>query len=520
VANAAEAALERGLPVDWLAAVRHALDHVTAGLKPPKRDFRETIMGVAAVTAAMSDHAAGREARPGRAVVARELGISERTVTRSWRALEARGLLIPTGDGRHLDPQERAQLVDERAERNTKRAAAGLPPLPDRGPRWAARANWTLGLPVWLRELDLADLTRCEGAATAALSALTAGGRTDRQRVLAHRRPEAKSVTPSPKGLRFGSFLPVRRTKTPSRPDGREEHKGAASRPSPAKRTRPGIVGHFGSKGPFEAYELARELALGVAVPMLRGLPGWRVRVLARGLGERGLAHWTVADIVDRVEQTIRAGWALPAVVIDPVALLLSRLNGAVPAAPPAQRRLAEQAAATAAQRERQAAARVAAAEQAAAAVPAAAVPVYVAARAGLPSPRLQPSPPPPVAPAPAPPSSQPDPSLRGIALARAVLAAAAARREATPAAPAAALLPPPLVPTVSTAASSPAPVGLAQARTRAQLRPPGQCVMCDSTGPDVRRRATTTGAPLVACDQHAAWLAGNDQPNRKERTP
>jgi hypothetical protein len=146
-------------------------------------------------------------------------------------------------------------------------------------------------------------------------------------------------------------------------------------------------------------------------------------------------------------------------------------------------------------------------------------VPEYLAARAELPSPRPQPIPPQPVAPctATAPPAASS--SLRGAALARAVLDAAAARRAAQ-ATPAAAPLPPLPEPTAPTAASSPALVGLAQARTRAQLRPPGQCVTCGSTGPDVRRRATTTGTPLTACDQHAAWLAGDDQPDRKEPTP
>lgn len=541
-AEAAELALRRGRPAEALALMLYGIDH--QGPTHPsgrvgRRDHRDRLAATATLLVAMGNHSSGRRARPGRTVAAEILGTSERSISRYCAELEALGTIKRApGSGRLRGGVER-----EAAERAAADAAAGQPvsaPPPgvdaaelaaDGKPdRRANRAEWDVIVPRWAGDVTAAELAPYVAEARRRLAELarirpsvpprqprwadrppTAPGPTGPQgstgpgrpgRLGTRPRSHPLTVTLSPGGLGVGLYVPVRRTKT-SRPDGRERHKGAASRPSPTKGTRPRKVGHFGSGRPLVAYPLARELALSVAVPMLRGLPHEQVCQLAAGLGRRGLAHWTAADVAEHIEQAARAGRPIPAVICAPVSWTLSRLDGADPAAPPAQQRRAEQAAAAAALRERQAAARAAAAEQAAAAVPGAAVPAYVAARAELPSPRPQP-----VAPAAAPSSSPAGPSLRGAALARAVLDAAHARR-ANPAEPAAAALPALPEPVAPAAASSPAPAGLAQARTRAQLRPPGQCVTCGSTGPDVRRRATTTGAPLTACDQHAAWITG-----------
>lgn len=543
-AAAAALALDRGRPAETLAVALYAIDRRRAARpsgRAGRRDHADRLGTMAALLVAMGDHRSGRRARPGRAAAADILDRCERGISRYCAELEALGVVRRVaGSGRLRGGPER-----EAAEREAAAGAAGQPvddPRPDvdaaalaadgKPNRRANRAEWDVIVPAWARDVTdaelapyvaearrrLAELARTRSPMPARTSPAarppagpgptgpqgsTGPGRPGPGRLGRRPRTHPLTVTLSPGGLGVGLYVPVRRTKI-SRPAGREDRKGAASRPSPTKRIRPEKVGHFGSGRPLQAYPLARELALGAAVPILRGLRHEQVCQLASGLDRRGLAHWTVADVAAHIDQAARAGRPIPALIAYPVAWTLARLDDADPAAPPDQLRRAAQLAAAAEQRTRQAEARTAAAERAAAAVPAAAVPEYVTARAELPRPRPAP---------PAAPPSSPAPALRGAALARAELAAARARR----ATPAAAAEPVPQPPPTAPPRPRPAPVGLAQARTRAQLRPAGQCVTCGSTGPDVRLRATTTGAPLTTCDQHAAWIAGDD-PTRARR--
>lgn len=319
--RAATAAMTR-YPAAWMTVV-----HCAATRAGMRRDGIAGLLAVAAVTASMSVHTSGRDAAPGRDVVAHALGITPQAVTRQWGRLRQLGVLRRGDVGAHLTADERDRLTAEHhaelAERNADREARGLKPITDRGPRWTRRASWDLVFPASVRSWSVEDLAPHLPPALSALAAL------------AGQAAGSVSDTPSCSLVFVLSYVPVSGDRSTSG----QGSKDVASRRAPARKSR--ACSRAGVSP--EALILARELATG-PVPWLRRVP---YGVIGRKLDQLGLSGWTVADVVAAINARLAAtGRRLPARMDRPVGYLAWCLADADPAAPPAQldraRRVAE----------------------------------------------------------------------------------------------------------------------------------------------------------------------------------
>jgi len=336
VARQARAAARHGRAVEWLAAAMYGLDRY----RPPgarRADARHHVALVAAAAAAVADFGTGRHSMPGLQDTAAQTGLSERTVTRHWAVLARLGLLRLDERGRWLLAGERAELEADPDERN----------------RWRNRAEWTLLVPSWVREVGDAELAPWLARARAVLGMIV-----DPDAPATHDHPppaaDPGSVYP-PSGYELVSYLPVqrstfsqraaaahrrrhRRARPPGRPGGRAEA-GAASRPSPTRRVR-----REGRRAMApEAVALARQLAADGRIPWLADSPRYMLAATLQRLAERG---WTVDDLIEQTEQTLRErGWTRPQWVIAPAKYLAVLLRDADPDRPPAATRRAAAAA-------------------------------------------------------------------------------------------------------------------------------------------------------------------------------
>jgi hypothetical protein len=311
-----------GRPVAWLALILARLDGL-AQLGERVKGTSGNTGRVAAVLAASADFGSGRRARPGRQVTAVLLDVSERTVERHWRLLERLGVAARTADGRWLAAGERADVYAAAGERN----------------RWRDRQEWRLVVPDWAAALDEDTVNAYTHRARELLMSIAYGKPVDNSGaadLVVRRR-----VAPSTGGQGVRTWLPVRRGQS-LRPDGRKEQKGAAS---PHSSTGPGR--RKARPAPSPGVALARQIADSGRFGWLRGTPTFMVAAVVRRL-----SGWTVADVVDEVDQRMRLLDFTYSEVRAPAAFLRWLLADADPARPPRQLAHAAQAAARDANRD------------------------------------------------------------------------------------------------------------------------------------------------------------------------
>jgi hypothetical protein len=326
-------------PVAWLALVIYDLEtNRPAGAS--RVDARANATAFAAVLAADSDWRSGHRARPGRQVAAGIIGRSEKTIERHAALLERRALIRRDSDGDLLDADARALAQAD----------------PDASPaqrfRWADRAEWSLLIPDWVRELTDEQIWPYIVRAAALLDELAAPARP--ARVVdnpvdapvdnaAGQRPNTGSVAP-PIGVEVLTSLPIRRSsfscpptvdKPPAAPSPvlpPKQQTGGASRLSPAKvdpgsgksRLMPGVA------------RLARHLVADNRFPFVRREED--LGPIAGILHRRGLGRWTPDDVAAEVGQRLaECGKTMLAVAAAPASYLDWLLKDAVAAEPPAQ---------------------------------------------------------------------------------------------------------------------------------------------------------------------------------------
>jgi hypothetical protein len=335
----AAAAARCDRPVTWLAALLYALD-VTA-----PRGASANTGRVGALLVASGDFGSGRRSRPGRLLSAQMLGVSERTIERHWRIIERAELAAVTAAGRHLSAERFAAVADD-----GERA------------RWRDRQEWHLVLTApWLRDLDADALAPYKDRARALLGGGAGASLVDNP--ANGREPGSGRVAPSRKGCSRGSSSgsnwfpskpkPTGTTSNSTRPGGRTEQSGAASRPSPTTERGGRRSGQAGRRMPREAVQLARDV-------LARGRFPWLYRtrrpVVVAALRPYAATGWTARDVEEAVAAQLRERrFSVPAEgPARPVSYLLWLLSGSDLAHPPAQQRDAAVVAAAAGRAARQ----------------------------------------------------------------------------------------------------------------------------------------------------------------------
>jgi len=338
----AAAALRAGRPAAWLTLVLYgARTQALKGISP-------TTARLAALMAASGDFGSGRRSRPGRALAAQMLGVSERTVERHWRLLEALAVAVMTTPGTWLSAERRAELAD----------------APDERDRWRDRQEWHLVIPAWAHELTptaAEALAVCEAEARRLLAELAAGTpattrSTSTPAAAAVDNPDpaapaaSSRVAPSRSGsvsswVQGISWFPQLRP-----PAGRQG--GAAARHSPTRNGATSGPGRARYRGPQPGDQLARDVLRARRLPWLTRSPRYMLRA---ALSRFESAGWTAADIecetalrLQTTRHSIPAGG--PA---RPVAFLRWLLAEAELERPPAQTHAAELAAEAAAAADR-----------------------------------------------------------------------------------------------------------------------------------------------------------------------
>ena len=230
----ADGALDARRPVLWLASLLYGLD------TPTLKGVSANTGKVATLMAASADFRSGRRSRPGRAVSATLLGLSERTIERQWRILERLGVAVVTVEGSHLST---AQAMEIGAQDGQEA-------------RWRDRREWTLEFPAWTPDVPMAVRGGYEDHARALLEALArpepAGALVERvtdgtstpspvapvdNPVPVH--PGAPGrVAPSPNGFSSCSYLQEDQWFPQGKNRLRRGQGGAASRHSPTTRVR------------------------------------------------------------------------------------------------------------------------------------------------------------------------------------------------------------------------------------------------------------------------------------------
>ena len=323
-------------PTAWLALVMYQLDTqrpVGAG----RVDARDNIARLGAVLAVSADWRSGRRGRPGRQVAAALLGRSERTITRHLALLERLELAKREGDGELLNAEQRAEA---RADEDVS---------PEQRERWTNRAQWTLLIPSWVREITDAQLEPYIRTAASLLDELAApalrpvdnaGGQpVDNHRVSAGK---TGSVTPSRFFKVFGS-LPLRRgflslplavdnpAPAPNVDEQEKRHKGGASRHS---SRREGRQTREGGMAPW-AVRLARQIVMDERLPV----DGYRhMPALASALKKHLGPSWQLDDVLAEVRLRLRETKQPLLTRPDrPISYFGWLLASAVPDEPPAQ---------------------------------------------------------------------------------------------------------------------------------------------------------------------------------------
>ncbi len=112
-------------PTSWLALVRRMLASTRGEqLRGKVKISADTVLRVAQMDAQCADRLTGRGVTTSHASVARQLGMSDRTVGTARRLLEKLGLAVTVVMGRHLSPAERRQA--KRAHGGYQEAAASV----------------------------------------------------------------------------------------------------------------------------------------------------------------------------------------------------------------------------------------------------------------------------------------------------------------------------------------------------------------------------------------------------------
>jgi hypothetical protein len=329
------AAQRASRPTAWLALVMYQLDtQRPAGAS--RVDARDNIARLAGVLAVSADWRSGRRGRPGRQVAAALLGRAERTITRHLALLEQLGLARRDFEGDLLDAEQRAEAREDEDVSPAQRE------------RWTNRAEFTLIIPAWVREITDAQLAPYVDRAAALLDELAAPARPvdNRADQPVDKRPgpagKIGSVTPSrffkvvgSLPLRRGFFsYPVAVEKPAPAPTGAEPekgHKGGASRHSPTREPR--------SARPLRmapwAVRLARQIVQDGRLPVdgYRHMPAL-VSVLKKALSPL----WQLDDVLAEARLRLReTGKPLLTRPDRPIKYIEWLLAAAVPDEPPAQ---------------------------------------------------------------------------------------------------------------------------------------------------------------------------------------
>jgi hypothetical protein len=326
-------------PIGWLALVLYDMDVN----RPPgarKISARSNIALIAAALATSADWRSGRRGRPGRQVSAALAGLSERTVERIWKLLESRELARRETDGELLN-------ADQRGE-----ATADEDVSPDQRDRWTNRADFTLQIPDWARELTDEQIWPYIERAAAMLDELAAPARGAAPVDIAgdgavDNRPGhtavRESVAPSI-DFEVLTSLPVRRGSFSLPPT--VDKPVAAPPPVPVEKGHTGGASHHSStnRGSRRSrggmapgvVRLAREMAADSRFPFIQGVRD--ILPIAGVLHRRNLGRWTVDDVAAEAElrlaeshKAMLTSAAAPASYVDWL------LKVAVPSDPPAQ---------------------------------------------------------------------------------------------------------------------------------------------------------------------------------------
>lgn len=314
------AAARAGRPVAWLALVLYRL-HVEhpKGVSP-------TTGRVAAVMAASGDFRSGRRSRPGRALTAGMLGVSDRTVERQWRVIERTGTAVRTKNGDLLSATQRAQVEADPTERN----------------RWRDRQEWHLVIPEWVKNLpagvDFAGYERrarelLAEIAYVSLPYLAAFGNTQSVENPGADLVVKDRVAPSPKG-KVLTYLPLVCSSSQNQPQNRNNRHVT---PQTSPRGNRSETSRKGRSLPTEAVSLARELVARGRFPWLRNT---KLPMVAATLSRLATAAtpWTARDVEAEVTRRLATTtFSCPAVPTAPVGYLRWLLAEADPARPPAQ---------------------------------------------------------------------------------------------------------------------------------------------------------------------------------------
>jgi hypothetical protein len=293
-ALAAVRALRSPRPVAWLALALYQVrrEH---GAAMARADVRRIVGHLLTSLAVTSDYRSGRRSRPGRQVSAAIAECAERTVERWWPKFGELGLLQRTKAGKLLPAGERQTSFED--------------PYPDPDAtdvRWRDRAEFTLLLSREVQEgLSVEDLWPYLVDATQMLAELASRIGPLPARAAARVLP----VDSSPSSVALSlvldflscltvtNSLSVERPRTIKakratsrrvrRPDGREVHKGGASRLSPTEEGAP--------DRPEVTPEALATASQVVSRGFFPGLGPWATRKVAERLLE--LPTWTPEDI-------------------------------------------------------------------------------------------------------------------------------------------------------------------------------------------------------------------------------
>ena len=329
-------------PAAWLACVLYDLENNRpAGAS--RSDARDNIYRIAATMAVSGDWGSGRRSRPGRQVAAAITGRAERTVERHLQLLEGRDLARREIEGKLLTAEQRATNAQDDDV------------SPDQRLRWADRAEWTLTIPDWVRDITDEQIAPYVPIALALIDDLAAPTRpsdpvdNDGGKAVDNcpgQTPRTGSVAPSTV-LKVISSLPVRRgsfsqpvpvekpvaAPSPVTPEKPKEPKGGASRPSPTERGPLGTG--TGRRLDPQALSLARQALTDSRLGFLAGADLYPTANVLTRLAQAG---WGVDDLVAEINLRLTECHKTLLDRADrPASYLKWLLSHAVPGEPPAQ---------------------------------------------------------------------------------------------------------------------------------------------------------------------------------------